>query len=156
MVEIWKLGLSALLGGITAYLAVVWQTRYGAKRYIHEKIHDCRARLYPLAWKITGALPRRPSSALRFDELERIAADLEAWYYEEGGIYLSGGARRAFSAALDTLHSVMNSKDEEPTLSPEQYAEVRGSCSTFRTWLTRDLLSRSRAPTGKGRYKDNA
>ncbi len=155
MIEITKLALSALLGGIVAYLGVVWQTRYGAKKYIHEKIHDCRARLYPAAWKISGALPRRPLSALQFDKLEQIASDLEAWYYEEGGIYLSGGARRAYSASQDTLHTVINSREDESTLSSEQYAEVRGACSAFRTWLTKDLLSRSRAPTGKGRYKGN-
>lgn len=156
MIEIGKLALSAFLGGLAAYFGVVWQTQHGAKRYIHERVHDCRARLYPDAWTLTGLLPRRPEKALSFDNLEQFASDLEAWYYKEGGIYLSGGARRAYSLLQDELYRVKNARGDQLDLSSEQYKEVRESCSAFRTWLTKDLLSRRRAPTGKGRYKSDA
>ncbi len=92
MFELATITLSALFGGVAAYFGIVWQTKYGAKKHIHEQIHDRRATLYPEAWQITGRLPRRPTRQLPFEELAKISMELEAWYYKEGGIYRRNAA----------------------------------------------------------------
>jgi hypothetical protein len=139
--------ISAAVGAVVAYLGAVWQTRLEARRVIHERVHQSRARLYPSAWKLTGALPRRPRTEEHsYGSLSTLAIELRDWYYVEGGIYLSGAARRAYSVYQDTISEVTANREPNTELDEQDYEKVRKAGSQFRTWLTRDLLSRSRAP----------
>ncbi len=141
--------VSATTGAIVAYLAALWQGRQGTRSRIHERIHETRARLYKEVWKKTGILPRRPTPKITYGEIAQLGIDLMNWYYEEGGMYLSGGSRRAYTAAQDTIEVVQGQGESAAELSLSDYEVVRRKCSDLRTALTRDLLSRSRAPTGK-------
>lgn len=150
MQEILVVIISAAVGAVVAYAGAVWQTRLEARRFIHERVHENRVRLYPEAWKLTGVLPLRPrDESLTYESLSALAMSLRDWYYAEGGMYLSGGARRAYSTCQDTLEDTRKSGASNTELSEGDYERARKACSTFRSWLTRDLLSRSRAPMGK-------
>ena len=63
-------------------------------------------------------------------------------------MHLSVGSRRAYSECQDVLEDVRTSGARQDDLSDDHYDIARRACSNFRTWLTPDLLSRSRAPTG--------
>jgi len=57
---------------------------------------------------------------------------------------------------MDILESVRKRGQPEAVLNDNDYEEARKACSTLRTWLTRDLLSRRGSPRlfGKRRYPD--
>lgn len=143
--------VSAITGAILAYLGAIWRTRSQARQFIHEKIHESRSRLYPQAWKLTGQLPLRPKTQqLTYASINELSIALRDWYYQEGGMYLSGGARRAYSDCQDTLcNIVQKQKDVTINIPDDHYEQARKVCSNLRTWLTRDILSRSKAPMSK-------
>ncbi len=151
MIELLTVVVSAAVGALVAYLGSIWQTRFEARRVIHERVHEQRAKLYPVAWKLTGSFPRRPrTDTATYGSLRALAVSLRDWYYEEGGLYLSGGARRAYTDWQDAVDEVLKTNQgDESELSEEHYEIVRQAGSSLRTMLTRDLLSRSRPPMGK-------
>ena len=150
MTELITIVVSAAVGAVVAYLGAIWQTRLEARRFIHESIHENRVRLYPNAWEITGELPLRPiTKAQTYKSVTTLAIKLRDWYYSGGGMYLSGEARRAYSACQDTLYEITERCADDVKLSDVDYEKARKACSFFRTWLTRDILSRSRAPMGR-------
>jgi hypothetical protein len=87
MSEIVTVIVSAAVGALVAYLGSIWQTRLEARRVIHERVHESRVRLYPAAWKLTGAFPRRPrTESMTYDSLFEVSVQLRDWYYAEGGM----------------------------------------------------------------------
>lgn len=150
MDELLTVVVSAAVGAVVAYLGAFWQSRLQGRRVIHERVHASRARLYPEAWRLTGSFPRRPrTTASTYDSLADLAVQLRDWYYEEGGLYLSGGSRRAYSDWQDVADGVLAARHDTSELSDHHYELVRGAGSQLRTMLTRDLLSRSRPPMGQ-------
>ena len=142
--------LSAATGAIVAYLAARWKSRQEARGTIYERIHETRARLYKELWRKTGLLPRRPrTEPITYGTIAQLGINFRDWYYDEGGMYLSGGSRRAFTVAQDIIEEVKVNGESDTLLSDGDYDMVRQKCSDLRTALTRDLLSSSRAPTGK-------
>ncbi len=143
--------VSAVIGAAVAYVGSVWQARLAARRVIHERVHESRARLYPIAWKITGRLPRRPRTEEHtYKTLKTLAIDLRDWFYEEGGMYLSGGSRDEYSEFLDVMEKLTTDNSGEDVVREQDYERARRAGSSLRDWMTKDLLSRSRAPLGHG------
>ena len=90
--------VSALIGAIVANLSNLWQ----ARGFIHEKIHENRARLYPAAWQLTGLLPLWPQTkTLTYESLSKLAIEVQTGYYHEDGMYLSGAAHRAWTKYIE-------------------------------------------------------
>jgi len=142
--------ISASTGALGAYLGALWGSRQQARRTIYERIHESRMRLYKHLWKKTGSLPRRPkNSSTTYGEIAQLGVELRDWYYDEGGMYLSGGSRRAYSELQDTIEDRKRPGEQSAPLSDSDYEAVRFKGSKLRSALTLDLLSRSRPPTGR-------
>jgi hypothetical protein len=151
MPDILMIVVSAATGTVGAYLGALWGSSQQARRTIYERIHETRMRVYKDAWKITGVLPRRPNmTSLSSAKVFQLGTELHEWYYQEGGMYLSGGSRRAYSWLQDGVEEVrQRGGDAEANISASDYELIRSRASDFRTALTGDLLSRRRPPTGK-------
>ena len=157
MSEIWTVTLAALIGGIVSYAGALVKNALEVHRAIDDRLREKRELLYESVWKQTGLLPRRPrTNTVSYAQLSELAVGIRDWYYNGAGLYLSGGSRRAYSAAMDVLENVRKRGQPEKALTDDDYEEARKACSTLRTWLTRDLLSRRGSPHlfGKHRYPD--
>jgi hypothetical protein len=66
------------------------------------------------------------------------------WYFDTGGIYLSADARDAYFGVQKAVQEVLAAGAAGPLDDPT-YDRVRACCSTLRTELAEDLLSRRAA-----------
>jgi hypothetical protein len=104
MADVVTIVVSAVSGTLGAYLGALWGSRQQARRTIYERIHESRMRLYKDIWKKTGILPRRPKvTTITYGRIAQFGMELQEWYYEEGGMYLSGGSRPAYSQLQDQI-----------------------------------------------------
>jgi hypothetical protein len=110
---------------------------------------DLRARriaMYEELWRCTGLIPLWPRNpALRCEDIATLSTTLKEWYFGKGGMYLSGTARKSYGDVQETIHNVL-AKSPTGAVSGDDYEEIRKRCSTLRTELTEDLLSRREAP----------
>jgi hypothetical protein len=105
-----------------------------------------RITVYSELWKKTGDLPKWPrNQELTYQDLHNLSTELRKWYFETGGMYLSEGARVAYGEVQKSLTSVL-AKGQDGKVIDSDYDTIRGKCSTLRTELTDDLLSRREAP----------
>jgi len=101
------------------------------------------ATLEPLA-KYARGRPGRPTR----DEIEKLAARLRAWYFKDGGLYLSADAREAYFHLQDALTAVVTSRrwaaDGNPSdeIDPDTFESLRRIGSWLRTALTYDVGTR--------------
>lgn len=141
--------VSALVGGVVSYLGAIIKNKLDMNRTIDNELREKRDKVYKYVWRRTGSLPRRPRlESVTYLDITNLMVDLGTWYYEEGGLYLSGGARRAFSATMDILERVRQNGNETDVLVESDYEEAREACSKLRSGLSQELLSRRAAPYG--------
>jgi hypothetical protein len=154
MSEIWTVTIAALIGGLVSYAGALVKNALDVRRAIDDSLRAKRELLYQSVWKQTGLLPRRPrTDTVSYAQLSELAVGIRDWYYDGAGLYLSGGSRRAYSAVLDILEEVRKRGQPEKPLTDDDYEEARRACSTLRTWLTRDLVSRRGSPRLLGRQR---
>src|SRR5215813_580576 len=135
MGEIWTVIISALIGGVVSYAGAMVKNALEVRRAIDDRLREKRELLYETVWKQTGLLPRRPrTDTVSYSRLSELAVGIRDWYYGGAGLYLSGGSRRAYSAAMDILESVRKRGQPEAVLNDNDYEEARKACSTLRTW----------------------
>ena len=110
---------------------------------------DLRQRRIPVyaeLWEKTGILPKWPRDPqLTYERLRNLTAEFRDWYFKEGGMYLSQGAREGYGNLQDSLSEVLK-PEMVGVVSDKDYEAVREKCSALRTELTKDLLSRREAP----------
>jgi len=110
---------------------------------------DLRTRRIPVygeLWEKTGILPLWPRNpTLQYADLDQLTRDLRDWYFKRGGMYLSQGARDAYGEVQKHIATVLEKKPGGPVTDAD-YAAIQERCSTLRTELTKDLLSRREAP----------
>ncbi len=134
---------SALIGGLAGYFAAQIRTR----SEFDLRLQSARSEEYPEAWKLTGLLPRRPvTREVSYADVVGLSIALRDWYYGQGGIYLSGPARRVFSNVQDLIES-LRALGKTGALEDGHYKLLRESLSEFRTCLRGDLLAGSGPPS---------
>jgi hypothetical protein len=144
MESIFTIVVSSLIGGAVAYVGAVINSRLAMRAHIDQSLRQDRIGVYKDLWRRTGLLPQWPKSTdVTYAKLADFSRDLRHWYFNEGGIYLSGDARAAYGKVQETVSAVLQGGGDGK-ISDEQYEQIRQMCSTLRTELTKDLLSRRR------------
>lgn len=139
--------VSALVGAVVSYLGAALKGLVEIRREIDGFLWKKREEIYGRPWADTGVLPIRPQViTVSYGHLTELATSLSDWYYQEGGLFLSGGSRRAFSHMMDMLEDIRSNGEPGQALTAEDYEHSRKACSEFRSWLARDLLSRRAGP----------
>lgn len=106
-----------------------------------------RAEVYGQLWKLTSIVARWPrNTRLQYREVTRFSQSLRSWYYDTGGMYLSGAARKAYGDVQEANAAVAE-KGLSGTVSDDDYDALMVACSTLRTSLTEDLRSRGELPS---------
>ncbi|WP_299131965.1 hypothetical protein [uncultured Amaricoccus sp.] len=110
---------------------------------------DLRGRrvvVYEELWKLTSLLPLYPRpNPVTLQTLLTFSESLRNWYFDKGGMYLSERARDAYFGVQEEIQRHVVEADERP-LSSDAYEMIRKKCSTLRTELADDLISRRAAP----------
>ena len=148
--------ISSLVGALVSYLGAVLKNALDTSSRISEHLLEKRTEQYTLLWDITRAIPRWPRDpSITYKNLEKLSQRLRDWYFDGGGIYLSRRSQDAYGKLQETVDCIYKGKtDKEKSAAinsdeadeTNEYDQIRKKCSTLRTLMTDDLLSRRSAP----------
>ncbi len=109
-------------------------------------LRDRRTRAYKYLWQHTEILPKWPRNPdVTYRDLYEFSETLRDWYFRTGGMYLSRDSQKAYADVQETIRETLEG-DYEGQLQDEHYDAIRGRCSSLRTQMTEDILSRKPAP----------
>lgn len=142
--------ISALIGaGVTALVLTV-NNFFSFRTRIDESLREKRLEVYKILWKETSLLPKWPENKdVTYKNLNELSKRLRDWYFNEGGIYLSTQARKAYEVVQDRISETVDQHQHELNIpitygKNGEYESIRDACSKLRTQLTGDLESRKR------------
>jgi hypothetical protein len=142
--------LALVSGGALAVVNNAITTRAG----IDEKLRDRRQGVYLRLWALTGTVSRWPKQQVTTSTLEDLHSRLRAWYYTEGGLFLSENARDRYGDLQDLIAAVLTHPgDPAALLTKERYADFQDAASILRTALTEDLETRRRQTRSEERRR---
>lgn len=96
-------------------------------------------------WRIGASVSKMPRNRdLTWSDLVDMHNHLRDWYFDGGGMYLSGQARAGYGELQQCLGRHLESGDHRSVLGDDVYDDVQQRFSALRTELTKDLQSRVR------------
>ncbi|HYP40837.1 MAG TPA: hypothetical protein VEX13_10800 [Chloroflexia bacterium] len=138
----------AIVGALAGFVSAAAKNALDARSKIDEQLRQTRITLYKVLWQKTKLLPKWPRATnVTYEDLAQLSEELRDWYFDNGGIYLSTAARRAYGNVQDALAEVTRDITRDKAVKPldsKEYNAVQVECSKLRTELTKDLLSRRR------------
>ena len=138
--------ITSAVVGVVSYAGAIFNNALNYRTKVDEGLRDARIKLYKILWQKTDILPKWPRRTdVTYEMIETFSRDLRSWYFNEGGLYLSARARRAYGDLQDAIGEVFSRNSAGPIKDPD-YDRLRDRCSALRTQLTGDLLSRRTAP----------
>lgn len=144
--------ISSLVGASVSYLGAVIKNTLDTKSKINESLLEKRTESYKILWDKTRLLPSWPRDAtVTYEKLIKLSEDLRDWYFDGGGIYLSRNSQKLYAFLQMIITEIVKENKEGVIASNEddkdnEYDKIRKACSTLRTSMTDDLLSRRGAP----------
>ena len=141
------IALSAAIGAVVSYLGALFKSSLDRRRKLDEDLRENRSEVYKELWTETALLPKWPKNEnITYGELEVASESFRKWYFEKGGIYLSYQARKMYGKTQESFEKVLNTRSRQKSkiIKECEYELLQKSCSTLRTELTKDLLSRKR------------
>jgi hypothetical protein len=141
-----------IAGGVAAWITIkakrldrvveevkLWVSTYDAK-LVEQRLGD-----YRKLWTLSETTSRRRVSKLDLAAASTLAEALTDWYYQQGGMLMSGEARDGFFSARGSLESPFRNSSRD-----KWYAEVVEKFSGLRTALCEDINSRRGPTLGSG------
>lgn len=149
----------AVIGLVGSAAGAIWAAYVGTRRRVLAELEGrydadlrgLRLAVYPKLWATLEPLAKyardRPERPTR-DEIVNLGALLRAWYFKEGGLYLSVEARGAYFHLQDALTAIITSTrwaaDDRPPdeIDGDTFEALRQIGSWLRTTLTYDVGTR--------------
>ncbi len=146
----------ALVGVVLTALVTYSETR---RRLLSDLAHDYdlalrnnRVEVYPKLRALTETLPRYGTQRpLAVDDLLQLTNRLRHWYFETGGMFLSGEARDAYFDLQTALADALRDREPEDEVSADERERLREIGSTLRTKLSADVRTREAAELSRAR-----
>jgi hypothetical protein len=145
LVSLLTLTVGAFVSGVVTYVG----TRRKLALDYDADLRKRRINAYAKLWTLLEPLAKysTPSSFSRKDATS-LVAQLQFWYFHEGGLYLSSGTRQEYMTLQDVLARLKDTPwgrvGDTDVLSDAAREHLRVSGSRLRTSLTRDVGTRSR------------
>lgn len=135
---------SAVAGGALTYVTTIMKIRQDLAAQYDADLRRDRIGVYKRLWTLLQPLARyAPPGEFSFSKGHELATALRAWYFEEGGLFLSEPARDAYFALQDALKALDGpSADAVPAETLKALMDVG---STLRTHLSEDVGTRAKA-----------
>ncbi len=107
-----------------------------------------RIDVYIELWESTELLHKWPrEEGVTYEDLRGFSKSLRDWYFKKGGMFLSRTTfNKAYAPLQDAIRGVLE-KHPKGNLNKEDYDDIRSKCSSLRTFLANDVLSRRAAPS---------
>jgi hypothetical protein len=138
-----------ITGALVAYMGAILKFRKELEAEYDKDLRKERLRVYTNLWSRLDILARfdRPKP-LTVTVMRELTESMRKWYFEEGGLYLSEGARGAYFSLKQTIQSIIENPDYQPDhlLGAEDSRRVLGLASTLRAQLTKDVGTRKSSP----------
>ncbi|MBI1259675.1 MAG: hypothetical protein GC204_19585 [Chloroflexi bacterium] len=153
MTELGNIIIGAIVGGIISFLLAERKFQQELLGRLDESTSKDRMEAYKILWGLTGLLPRfPPSETVTYADLKRLSNKFRAWYFGEGGIYLTETSKKAYFDVQELLLKLANDHEAQQTqmtiLDSAQetgdYWTVYNYLRTLRNHLTEDVRSRQR------------
>ena len=147
MNELTTILFSSLVGALVAYLGALLKNKIDTRTKFDDSLFQKRTEAYSKLWKTTKEVPKWPKrQGVKYSDLKDYSEQLNCWYYEIGGIFMSRKSQRAYASLQEMIwNSMGNDLDKE--IDDAVYQSVCAAGSALRTELTNDLLSRRSAPS---------
>ena len=134
-----------MVSGVVAIIVSVLASILSYRTKVDEGLRDKRLMLYKVLWKKTELLPKWPRRTdVTYEKLREFSEELQKWYFDEGGIFLSRQARKSYGKLQEGIGEIL-SLQPKGALSDPAYDEIRSRCGNLRLRLTDDLSSRTGA-----------
>jgi hypothetical protein len=139
----------ALLGTLVTVAVTAYVTAAKVRRDL-ESEYDIRLRTDRLAayrelWRSLQPLAKyaRPTPVTN-SVLRHLIGDLRAWYFQDGGIFLSNHARDAYFALMDELRDELARAQSDPAVELDfvAFETLRELGSDLRTAMVEDVQTR--------------
>lgn len=141
--------LSAGVGAAFGLLAAAAKSYLDSRRKIDEDLRARRETYYRDLWQKTRRFQLWPRTYVTYAEVTDFQLELANWYYEDGGLLLSRSGQSAYTRLQAELASVTGAGDQlrdadrmRTRIREAEWTAIREKCSSLRTSLTDDLLSR--------------
>ena len=146
--------VTALVGLLTAGILALINSWIGTRAGLDENLREQRLRHYPALWGATAGVSRWPRAELTREDLQELHRALRAWYYSDGGLFLSESARARYGDVQELIQALLE-RDGPPTdvLGPTAYSDLMEVASALRTALTEDLDTRRRKSAREDRRR---
>ena len=142
MTDVETVIISSFVGAAVSYIGAVVKSALDFRSKVDESLIKTRTDIYKNLWKMTALLPKWPREEnVTYEQVENLSKKFRQWYFDEGGIYLSRKAQKAYARMQDTISSVINTR-RAGVIAEKDYDAIRDKCSMLRTEITKDLLSR--------------
>jgi hypothetical protein len=136
--------LYAALIGVLVGAAGAWiKAVFAIREKVYDDLRARRLEVYPTAWRLSSALSWWPPAELTRDELFKLNLDFRAWYFTEGGVFMSAVSRTRYGELKELMCGHLDCwKEGAPFVPKEVYEDLADACHAFRTALTEDLETR--------------
>jgi hypothetical protein len=140
------IGLAGIvLTGLLTAIATTAKVRRELESDYDLALRNERLAAYRELWKRLQPLAKyfRPE-AITYRRLKQLGADLRAWYFETGGIYLTPESRDAYFELMDGLRDAVAARAEEldREVGTAEFERLRDQGSALRTALVGDARTR--------------
>jgi hypothetical protein len=144
-----KVIVPAIVGASAGFFSAAVKNALDARSKVDEQLRQTRITLYKVLWQKTKLLPQWPRATdVTYEDLVELSKECRDWYFNQGGIYLSAPARKAYGKMQEALTKATRDKGRGPIEKYDYdavYNAVQEKCKDLRDELTKDLLSRRRA-----------
>lgn len=103
--------IAGVISAISAYLIIRTRVRLDLIAEYDKELHTKRLEAYKELWKLLEPLaPYSPPAPVTYEVIRDMSQKMREWYFQRGGIFLSGESREPYFALKKSMRDVINSK----------------------------------------------
>ncbi|HEV8283019.1 MAG TPA: hypothetical protein VGQ09_01845 [Chitinophagaceae bacterium] len=138
--------LTAVVGALTGLGAAFLKNTIDYRHEVRSDLWNKRFESYIRIWKLMQLIPLWPKNEkLTYKGLYEISMHFQNWYFQDGGILLSTPSRKNYGDMQEAITKIRSEHEKtgmDALVNNEDYKVVQSACSSLRTAITNELLSR--------------
>lgn len=116
-------GVAGVVSAVITYFSTRFKTRLELTAEFDKELQRSRLEAYKKLWSMTEKLARfGREKPVTYDDLRQISNETRAWYFGEGGIYLTRASRGPYFRMKELMEPVL--RDKETSTGPT--GEIKG------------------------------
>lgn len=145
-----------LITGLIAGVVSAILTYFGTRSKIHldlmaeydKELHTSRLEAYQELWKLLEPLaPYSPPAPVTYEVIKDMSRKMREWYFERGGIFLSGESREPYFELKKSMRAVINSEslkeNKDAEIDVQTLIDLQNQGHDLRGKLAEDIGTRN-------------